>query len=69
MKVPVADQIEFATILRNSFAGLVREGVKSTNGMSMEDKLDRSEAILITLHAWAAYAVDIKSTKSGKDAT
>lgn len=60
MNVPLSDQIEFATTIRDSFARLVADGVKSTNEMSMETKLDRAEAILLTLNAWAAYAADIE---------
>ncbi|UJW87905.1 hypothetical protein [Devosia sp. SL43] len=60
MKVSITDQIQFATTMRDSFANLVSEGVKSTNGMSMETKLDLAEAILLTLHAWAAYEPEIK---------
>lgn len=66
MNVPLSDQIEFATTIRDSFARLVADGVKSTNEMSMETKLDRAEAILLTLNAWAAYAAEIESTGKGK---
>ncbi len=69
MRVSLADQIEFATIIRDSFEGLIERGAQSTNGMSMETKLDRAEAILLTLKVYELNEADFSAylAKQGKE--
>lgn len=69
MRVSLADQIEFAAIIRDSFEGLIERGAQSTNGMSMETKLDRAEAILLTLKVYELNEADFSAylAKQGKE--
>lgn len=68
MKVPITDQIAEIERYRNGLQGFVDNGVEPKEGPPAAVRLDRAEAALLTLNAWAAYAAEIESTRSGKDA-
>ena len=62
MNVPIADQIEEAELHRDALAKAAAEKP------ALAARLDRSEAIVLTLHAWAAGFAVPASTNTTKGA-
>ncbi|MEO9297582.1 hypothetical protein [Devosia alba] len=68
MKVSIADQIAEIERYRNGLQGFVDNGVEPKEGPPAAVRLDRAEAALLTLNAWAAYAADIEQSNTTKGA-
>lgn len=54
MKISIADQIAEIERYRDGLKGFVDKGIEPKEGPSAATRLDRAEAALLTLHAWAA---------------
>jgi len=70
VKVSIADQIEESTRYRNVLQGFVDNGVEPKEGPSAAIRLDRAEAILLTLKVYEVNEADFSAylAKQGKEA-
>lgn len=58
MKIPLSEQIEEAERVRDALQRAKDEGVTFTSGPTLETRLDRQEAICVTLEWLAVYRDD-----------